>query len=509
MKSRKRRYRQGTSKGDKTDSDIEKENDELRLCLTIISDEDKEVDYEILDKKCPIIEWKSEYHGIKLQFDETKDFSNPFTADSLLKTIWFSTHHASHNEALAIPEQTTTGKEISNPFMAGEDCWVLEDFTTYCCWFNIGAASEDLVLLRKIEENSLRIDKFVFPIDFIVLDMLEDIKTPLILERPFLSTIHAKIDVLKRKITLRVGDDKVVFKSDKPASNIIKRVYALSLTERMELDLEVRLMGEALMLNRSLDPLYGDYIELNDLNEPLKLRRNHHFVVVENMDSYCDKGIGDIIVGRPFCKDACIKARRFDGMITIYKGNDNTQGQIKVLPPRTAEEILAREIERKARTTLIMALPEDHLAKFHKMTDAKEMWEAIKSRFGGNDESKKMQKFQSLLSQLEIHGAGISTEDANQKFLRSLPSAWSQVSLIMRTKPRVDNLSFDDLYNNLRVFESNVKGSTASSSSTQNVAFVLKNTSSTNDVSTAYSVSNSSGHNSQSYFIILLTCKSI
>ncbi|GJY06306.1 putative ribonuclease H-like domain-containing protein [Tanacetum coccineum] len=40
-----------------------------------------------------------------------------------------------------------------------------------------------------------------------------------------------------------------------------------------------------------------------------------------------------------------------------------------------------------------MALPEDHLAKFHKMTDAKEMWEAIKSRFDGNDESKKMQKY--------------------------------------------------------------------------------------------------------------------
>ncbi|GJV35090.1 ribonuclease H-like domain-containing protein [Tanacetum coccineum] len=166
----------------------------------------------------------------------------------------------------------------------------------------------------------------------------------------------------------------------------------------------------------------------------------------------------------------------------------DTQGQIKVLPPRTAEEILARERERKARTTLLMALPEDHLAKFHKMTDAKEMWEAIKSRFGGNDESKKMQKyilkqqfegfsvsnseglhkgydrFQSLLSQLEIHGAGVSSEDANQKFLRSLPSAWSQVSLIMRTKPRVDSLSFDDL---------------------------------TNNVSTAYDVSNPSGQNSQ------------
>ncbi|GJR79958.1 ribonuclease H-like domain-containing protein [Tanacetum coccineum] len=199
----------------------------------------------------------------------------------------------------------------------------------------------------------------------------------------------------------------------------------------------------------------------------------------------------------------------------------DTQGQIKVLPPRTTEEILARERERKARTNLLMPLPEDHLDKFHKMTGAKEMWDVIKSRFGGNDESKKMQKyilkqqfegfavsnseglhkgydrFQSLLSQLKIHGAGVSTEDANKKFLRSLPSIWSQVSLIMRTKPGVDSLSFDDLYNNLRVFENDVKGSTASSSSTQNVAFFSENTSSTNEVSTAYSVSNTSGQNSQ------------
>ncbi|GJU71347.1 ribonuclease H-like domain-containing protein [Tanacetum coccineum] len=116
-----------------------------------------------------------------------------------------------------------------------------------------------------------------------------------------------------------------------------------------------------------------------------------------------------------------------------------------------------------------MALPEDHLAKFHKMTDAKEMWDAIKSRFGGNDESKKMQKyilkqqfegfsvsnteglhkgydrFQSLLSQLEIHGACVSIEDANQKFLRSLPSAWSQVSLIMRTKPGIDEYDLQEM----------------------------------------------------------------
>ncbi|GJS14977.1 mitochondrial proton/calcium exchanger protein-like protein isoform X1 [Tanacetum coccineum] len=117
--------------------------------------------------------------------------------------------------------------------------------------------------------------KICFPVDFIILDMPEDVKVPLILGRPFLSTAHAKIDVFKRNITLTVGDEKIIFKSMKPARSLIKRVYMLGLRERMELDLEARLIGETLVLNRSLHPLYGDYIKLNDLNIPLELRRDH------------------------------------------------------------------------------------------------------------------------------------------------------------------------------------------------------------------------------------------
>ncbi|GJU31767.1 hypothetical protein Tco_1175356 [Tanacetum coccineum] len=118
------------------------------------------------------------------------------------------------------------------------------------------------------------IGKFTFPVDFIILDMPEDIKVPLILGRPFLSTARAKIDVYQRKITLRVKEERIIFKSVKPASSLIKRDYMLSLRERMELDLEARLMGETLVLNRSLDPFLEDYIELNDPNEPFNLRRN-------------------------------------------------------------------------------------------------------------------------------------------------------------------------------------------------------------------------------------------
>ncbi|GJV46809.1 putative ribonuclease H-like domain-containing protein [Tanacetum coccineum] len=190
-----------------------------------------------------------------------------------------------------------------------------------------------------------------------------------------------------------------------------------------------------------------------------------------------------------------------DSIPESFGGNHRDQAKeikhLKAHIKKLKKKAKPLERERKARTTLLMAIPEDHLAKFHKMTDAKDIWEVIKSRFG-EGLHKGYDKFQSLLSQLEIHGVGVSTEDANQKFLRSVPASWSQVSLIIRTKPGVDTLSFDDLYKNLRVFESNVKGFTASSSSTQNVAFVSsESTSSTNDVSTAYGVSTSSGYNSQ------------
>ncbi|GJR43658.1 putative ribonuclease H-like domain-containing protein [Tanacetum coccineum] len=73
------------------------------------------------------------------------------------------------------------------------------------------------------------------------------------------------------------------------------------------------------------------------------------------------------------------------------------------------------------------------------------------SRSEGLD--KTYDRFQKLISQLEIHGEVISQEDANLKLLRSLPSAWNNIALIMRNKVDLDELSMDDLYNNLKVLQ--------------------------------------------------------
>ncbi|GKD29496.1 hypothetical protein Tco_1240274, partial [Tanacetum coccineum] len=159
-------------------------------------------------------------------------------------------------------------------------------------------------------------------------------------------------------------------------------------------------------------------------------------------------------------------------------------GVIRILSPITAAEIQAAEKERKAKNILLMAIPKEHMRRFHGIDDAKEIWEAIRTSSEGLEKGYDI--FQQLLSQLEAHGAEVSTEDANHKFLRSLPPAWSNLPMTMRTKPDVDTLSIDDLYNNLRVFEQEIQGASKTSSSAQNVTFVSQSKSSTNKVKSGF-----------------------
>nr|GFB97368.1 xylulose kinase-1 [Tanacetum cinerariifolium] len=75
----------------------------------------------------------------------------------------------------------------------------------------------------------------------------------------------------------------------------------------------------------------------------------------------------------------------------VQMTKDEAGNEIEV-PPVTTQQILARTRERKAKSTLLMAIPDEHLVRFYGIKDAKTLWAAIKTRFGGNTESKKMQK---------------------------------------------------------------------------------------------------------------------
>ncbi|GJZ35372.1 hypothetical protein Tco_0581189 [Tanacetum coccineum] len=117
------------------------------------------------------------------------------------------------------------------------------------------------------------------------------------------------------------------------------------------------------------------------------------------------------------------------------------EGVETIIAPATAEEKAQRRLELKARSTLLMGIPNEHQLKFNSIKDAKSLLHAIEKR----------------------------------------------------NKPEIDTLSLDDLYNNLKIYEPE-HSTSSSSSNTQNIAFVSSNsTSSTNGaVNTAHGATTAS-----------------
>ncbi|GJZ32574.1 putative ribonuclease H-like domain-containing protein [Tanacetum coccineum] len=177
------------------------------------------------------------------------------------------------------------------------------------------------------------------------------------------------------------------------------------------------------------------------------------------------------------------------------------EGVMTEMPITTTEEKAHRRLEVKARSTLMMGIPNEHQLKFNSINDAKKLLEAVEKRFGGNAATRKTQR--NLLKQQYENFTAPSSEMLDQTFdrlqkllLRSLSPEWNTHAVVWRNKADLDTMSMDDLYNNLKVYEPEVKGMSSSSSSTQNMAFVSSsnnNTSSTNEaVNTAHGVSTAS-----------------
>nr|GEX83491.1 ribonuclease H-like domain-containing protein [Tanacetum cinerariifolium] len=142
----------------------------------------------------------------------------------------------------------------------------------------------------------------------------------------------------------------------------------------------------------------------------------------------------------------------------------------------------------KARSTLMMGIPNEHHLKFNSIKDAKQLMEAIEKRFEMLNQT--FDILQKLVSQLDLLDEKISQEDVSQKLLRSLSHEWNTHAMVWRNKAYLDTMSMDDLYNNLKIYEPEVKGMSSSSTSTQNMAFVssLNNNSTNATINTAQAV---------------------
>ncbi|GJR43588.1 putative ribonuclease H-like domain-containing protein [Tanacetum coccineum] len=147
--------------------------------------------------------------------------------------------------------------------------------------------------------------------------------------------------------------------------------------------------------------------------------------------------------------------------------------------PTSTEEKQDRRNEMKARGTLLMALPNKDQLKFHSYKDAKLLMEAIKKRYGGNKESKKVQR--TLLKQQYENFAGSSSEIMDQTFDR-LQKLISQLEIQgERNKEEIETISLDDFYKNLKIYEPELTGLTNTIQNSQNVAFVSSNSTNSNN----------------------------
>ncbi|GJZ28018.1 hypothetical protein Tco_0572665 [Tanacetum coccineum] len=315
-------------------------------------------------------------------------------------------------------------------------------------------------IAKRLDENTNLIKEIQASMDFALRNQKASIKALEIQVRKMSIILHERLSGnLQRLIEIkpRVNDETIYtsVKADKPSIHRIDASqYADELKETDgEKDLEAhytnaKTLGKALPRKEkdlgsftlpcfiknmcykaladlgasSLEPLNGDYIELNDLNEPFKLRRNQgddlmptieegevieefrtrddeldtgiddyprfefthvnffpllyvnvmskkfhnsimkdkmmykgnnvigalmnvsifvgsfsvmtNFAVLEDMDAYHDEGMGDVIFGKPFLREVGIKARRFEGMITIYNGNESVTYQMVRSHPR-------------------------------------------------------------------------------------------------------------------------------------------------------------------------------
>nr|GEW74829.1 hypothetical protein [Tanacetum cinerariifolium] len=173
----------------------------------------------------------------------------------------------------------------------------------------------------------------------------------------------------------------------------------------------------------------------------------------------------------------------FNPVPRITANADGTS-TLTVPGPVTTKENAQKKNNVKARSMLLMALPNEHLLTFSQYKNAKTLFEAIQARFGGNDAIKKTQK--TLLKQMYENFNAPSTESLDSIFNRRFPAKWNTHIVVWRNKADLDTISFDDLYNNFKIVKQEVKRTVNSSSSSgsQNMAFLLS-PSSTNEVDTA------------------------
>nr|GEX14866.1 retrovirus-related Pol polyprotein from transposon TNT 1-94 [Tanacetum cinerariifolium] len=382
-------------------------------------------------------------------------------------------------------------------------------------------------LIEIVENVLVKIDKFLFPSDFVVMDMLNTYNKTMILGRPFLATIHAKIDVFNKEISLGIGGDRVTFDKNKKAHNFttpIGEIYMINSTfnnentfhtssdasSRVEktndfhnennycnqeqgrsckLKFDINLPNTHLCkpvkhilkgelkfwptCNPNIRECNGDPeiyrmdkegVIKNDLVKDPRERSFEDYKWIFNIegDQLADEyelGIGKKGHMLHDIWENCKKVQR-----VIPNGDSPTptriiDGVVQVIASTTTEQRLAKKNELNARMSSI----------FIKMLSL--LWRLLRR---GLVAIKRQRKFRRLFSNSNMKTSMAKSPKALIKFMigfKSLSTNWR----FLRNKADLEEQSSNDLFNNLMIYEAEVKSSSPTSHNTQNIAFVSSN----------------------------------
>ncbi|GJU86469.1 putative ribonuclease H-like domain-containing protein [Tanacetum coccineum] len=170
-------------------------------------------------------------------------------------------------------------------------------------------------------------------------------------------------------------------------------------------------------------------------------------------------------------------------MTTPSPSETSPSTAIKMTVHSTAEEKTCKKNDVKARSLLLMAMPNEHQLTFYQYVDAQSMFAAIKARFGGNEATKKTQK--ALLKQWYENFSASSSESLDSIFNRLQRLVSRLAILVWMNKPDFDTMGLDDLYNNFKIVEQKVKKISGARNDDKNLAFLTTSgASSTNNINT-------------------------
>nr|GEU55657.1 zinc finger BED domain-containing protein RICESLEEPER 2 [Tanacetum cinerariifolium] len=334
-------------------------------------------------------------------------------------------------------------------------------------------------LISVAEDVYVKVGKFHFPADFVVVDFDVDPRVPLILRRSFLKTGRALIDEYSQEVL--VFSDVIASGNPTPYYDPIVSTSSLTLTP----------FGDSDFLLEEIDA----FLALED--DPTSSEVNQ-----SNYDTE-----GDILLLEAFLNDDPSLPHPNQGMyLPQYLQNEHYAlweviefGDSYKAPQEETGKGLASESSAKKKEMTVVITTEDmqkrrNDLRFSKYETSKELWEAILKTFGGNEATKKTKKnqlkqqysifkaegsetlkqtfnrLQAIVSHLEFMDVKIKQDDLNQKFLTSLAPEWLMYTIVWRNRDDLDTMSLDDVYNHLKVYEPEVKKKSETNS--QNMAFI-------------------------------------